>query len=425
MLTSDRPGIDYREMVQETPTRFRVRTQVYTDPQIFEAEMRNVFEKSWVYLAHESQVAQPGDFLTSAIGLQPVIITRGQDNVIRVLLNVCRHRGNAVCREDRGNSPTFQCPYHGWVYSNSGDLVGVSERQGYPSEFGDEIPKLGLIQVPRVGTYRGLIFASLSPYGESLDDYLGEVKPYVDLWADLAPAGTFRVSRPHSYGYAGNWKFQAENGADGYHAKYVHQSAFRTLQQFNVDRYGAKGRIQNSAEPGCTRGFDHGHGILERPGLRVGLTAEEFAEYKALLVERHGPVRAEEILNVRHILLFPNVYLMDANIRVIQPVAVDKTVVYSYCTYLDGVADYVNEKRFRDLQRRLGTTGLVGTDDVEMFAANQSGMRARRMEWIVLDRGVDREIVHASGEREGRAADETPQRAMFRGWLRLMTAAAG
>jgi hypothetical protein len=115
---------------------------------------------------------------------------------------------------------------------------------------------------------------------------------------------------------------------------------------------------------------------------------------------------------------------MDANIRIIHPVAVDKTLVYSYFTNLDGVPDEINRERFHDLQRRLGTAGLVGTDDVEIFAGNQSGMRASGMEWLILDRGVDREVVYPGGEREGRGADETPQRAFYRRWLGLMNAAA-
>ncbi len=410
--------LSYWEMVKEAPSDFRVRTRVYTDPQIFEDEMRYIFEKAWVYVAHESEVRHPGDYRTAAIGRQPVIVSRGQDNKIHILLNVCRHRGNAVCREERGNSNFFRCPYHGWVYRNSGELTAITDRKEYPDDFGKDIE--GLIKVPRVAVHRGLIFASLSPRGESLEEYLGEVKKYIDLWADQSPTGEFKLSRPHRLSYPGNWKFQVENGVDGHHAKYVHESAFNTRQHFG------KGKVRQSfakREVGTTRGFERGHCLLERPGLRIQVRPDLLNEYKNSLLRNYGAERVEQILNIRHILIFPNVYLMDANIRVIQPVGINKTDVYSYFVGLDGVADEINEARFSNLQERLGTTGFIGTDDLEMFAANQSGMQASAMEWVLLSRGIHREVVHPTGEREGGSADETPLRAIYRGWARIMNGA--
>jgi phenylpropionate dioxygenase-like ring-hydroxylating dioxygenase large terminal subunit len=421
MLIEANPETIASGLVQEMPTRFRVNTRVYTDPAIFSAEMRSIFEKTWVYVAHESEVAQPGDYRTSTIGQQPVIVSRGEDHAIRVFLNVCRHRGNAVCREERGNSSNFRCPYHGWVYSQTGALIGVSQRNGYPDDFDEAMRELNLMEVPRVAIYRGLVFASLNAEGQSIEEHLGPTRKYIDLWAEMSPVGTLRVSRPHAYSYYGNWKFQIENGVDGYHARFVHQSAFNTLEKFGTGR----GNRDLGQEPGCTRGFERGHCMLERPGLRGGLTPQQLEEYRALLVERYGAERADLIMTVRHIQIFPNLCLMDANIRVIQPIAVDKTAVYSYRTWPDGVPEDINAGRFRDLQRRLGTTGLIGTDDVEMFAGNQSGMQATAMEWIVLDRGLHREVLQPDGEREGWAADETPQRAIYRGWAQLMNGATG
>lgn len=410
----------YRELVKEDPLDFRVGTKIYTDPLIFEAELRNIFEKSWVYVAHESEVPLSGDYRTAAIGRQPVIVSRSQDNKINILLNACRHRGNAVCREERGNSNFFRCPYHGWVYRNSGELTAITDRKEYPDGFGKDIE--GLIKVPRVAVYRGLIFASLSPQGESLNEYLGEAKKYIDLWMDQSPTGELKLSRPHKLSYQGNWKFQVENGVDGQHAKYVHESAFSTRQHF-----GGRAAKQSYAanEVGCTRGFEWGHCLLERPGLRVGVKPELLKQYKDSLQHSYGAERTEQILNIRHILIFPNVYLMDANIRVIQPIAIDKSDVYSSFVGLEGVPDEINEARFRSLQERLGTSGFIGTDDMEIFSANQSGMQASAMEWVLLSRGIHREVVHPNGERHGGPADETPQRAIYRGWARIMNGTQG
>ncbi len=125
----------YSDLVVEKDRDFRVDTRLYTDPSIFEDEMHRIFEQTWVYVGHTSEIEQAGDFKTATIGRNPVIVTHADDGRIHVLLNECRHRGNAVCRESRGSSRTFKCPYHGWVYSNTGDLVGVTHPKGYPPDF--------------------------------------------------------------------------------------------------------------------------------------------------------------------------------------------------------------------------------------------------------------------------------------------------
>jgi phenylpropionate dioxygenase-like ring-hydroxylating dioxygenase large terminal subunit len=412
----------YEHLVEETPTSFRLRTQIYTDPRIFADEMRRIFETTWVYLAHESEVQRPGDYRTTYLGQQPVIVSRTADDAVHVLFNACRHRGNVVCRADRGTASFFRCSYHGWVYGNDGALTGAAERSGYADDFPQD--QLGLVRAPRVARYRGLVFASLSPQGEPLEDYLGEVKDYVDLWADRSPTGTVRVRRPHQFQYPGNWKLQAENGADGYHGRYVHESAFKTLEHFQ----GGEGRREKKMSVhgvGAMRGFPFGHAILERPGNRGELPPEMLAEHEVTMVRRYGAERAERIGMVRHIFVFPNVYLMDDNIRVIHPIAVDRTEVHSAFTLLDGVPDAINKARLKNLQWRLGTAGLIGTDDLEMFAGCQTAMQASAMGQTVLGRGLHREIAYPTGERVGESSDETPQRAIYREWARLMAAPDG
>ena len=405
--------LGYGDMVWQDVTEFRVRTAIYRDPAIFEAEMQKIFERTWIYIGHESEVEHPGDYRTGSIGRQPIIWSRGDDGQIHVLFNSCRHRGNAVCRAERGNSHFFQCPYHGWIYTNSGSLVGVTERGGYADGSLKDVS--GLIKVPRVAVYRGLIFASLSPAGESIEEYLGPVRKYVDLWADRSPVGKVHVLRPHKFVYPGNWKFQVENGADGYHPNFVHESAFKTLEQFGL----RNGSNRIPGEVGSSMGFDYGHCWLSG-AYRQSMPQDLFKGYMESLAAQYGSERAQEVTKNRHILLFPNVYLMDVNVRVIQPVSADKTVVYSSYTRLEGVSDDVNRARLQDLQRRLGTTGFISPDDMEMFAANQTGMQASSMEWLILSRGMNRERVHPSGEREALYSDETPQRAIYREWDRLM-----
>jgi len=126
----------WADVVQAEATDFRVHSRVYTDPLIYQQEMRENFERSWAYIGDESEIAHPGDYRTGRIGTQPMIIARSQDGGINVLLNVCRHQANAICREERGNSLNFRCPYRAWTYTNTGELIGVADRPRYPRPVG-------------------------------------------------------------------------------------------------------------------------------------------------------------------------------------------------------------------------------------------------------------------------------------------------
>ena len=353
---------------------------------------------------------EPGDYKTAIIGHNPVIVSHAEDGEIYVLLNECRHRGVAVCREAFGNSESFQCPYHGWVYANSGELTGVTYPGGYPDGFASELG--GLLKL-RSAIYRGLIFASINDNVPSIEDHLGDVRKYVDLWADLSPEPEFIVARPHLYGYQGNWKLQAENGADGWHARFVHASAFETQAAYG-------GRPTRHFSNGITRGFDNGACILDRPGIIQGLSDEQREDIRQRLLTRHSPERLEQIWRIRHILLFPNVYLFDNLIRVIQPVSVDRTNVLSHPFHLRGVSEAYNRLRLPELQSRLGTTGMVGPDDLEMFAATQTGMQGAKMRWIVLSHGMAEDQQAEGSEVVGDDTSEIPQRAIYRHWAMMM-----
>src|SRR5487761_1425213 len=146
--------IDYDALVKSD----RVHSSVYTDPAIFEDELDKIFHRGWVYVGHANEIPNRGDFRLKRIGKYPVIMVRGDDGDVRLLLNRCRHRGATVCQTEAGNAPVFRCAYHGWTYRNNGALTGVT----YPDGYGDSLHKedLGLTRVPRLGNYRGFIFGS-------------------------------------------------------------------------------------------------------------------------------------------------------------------------------------------------------------------------------------------------------------------------
>src|SRR4051812_21034151 len=148
---------DYSALVRED----RVHRTLYTDPEVFAEEMVKVFGgRSWVYLAHESQLPEPNAFLSVRMGLRSVIVTRDRSGVLHAVFNRCSHRGATVCREESGVAKSFQCPYHGWTFRNTGELVGTPWPRGYGDGF--DKSALGLHRVARVESYRGFVFGTLN-----------------------------------------------------------------------------------------------------------------------------------------------------------------------------------------------------------------------------------------------------------------------
>ncbi len=224
MATMLSAQIDYDDLVLND----RVNGRVYYDPAVFEEELRKIWYRDWIYVAHESEIPEPGDYVTRQIGLQPVIVSRGEDGDVHLLLNRCMHRGNTVCQSDRGNSHAFRCAYHGWTYNNKGALVGVPYAAGYDPGFRRE--DYSLERVPRRAAYRGLIFGSMSPAGPSLEERLGNAAGLIDQFVDQSPEGEVVLrSGVLKHSYKGNWKMAIENSVDGYHPNILHHAAMMLI----------------------------------------------------------------------------------------------------------------------------------------------------------------------------------------------------
>ena len=421
-------GIDYDGLVKED----RVHGRVYTDPQIYEEELENIFHRGWVYVGHASEVPTPGDFRLRRMGRQTVIMVRDEEGQVQLLLNRCTHRANAVCQVERGNTRAFRCAYHGWSFGTNGELKGVSYRDRYPASFRKE--DYNLRKVPRTGTYRGFVFGSLSPVGLSLDDHLGpRVKEQIDLCVDLSPVGELDVTAGvHKYGYRANWKFQIENSMDGYHPNFVHQTFFTNIQH----RTGRKlTDLFTSSSPAQTRDFGNGHVMLDfRPynnakaslWRAVNPEVRQKEPYIDAMIAKYGTERATELLTAAgtHMLVFPNLVLIGVQIRVIQPIKVDETEVFLYPTFLQGVPQEVNVARLRGHESFYGPAGGGATDDLEMFERNQMGLRSQFDPWLLLARGLGRETHDEDGTLVGQVTDEVTQRGIWRQWKKMMTQGA-
>ena len=202
---------------------FRARRDIFSDPDLFELEMAHIFEGNWVYMAHESQIPNPGDYFTLTMGRTPVMITRDKDGQLHALVNACSHRGAMLCRFKRRNQRTFTCPFHGWTFSNTGKLLKVKDPEGagYPEQFNRD-GSHDLTRVARFENYRGFLFGSLRADVAPLEEYLGEARKMIDMIVDQSEDGLEVLRGQGTYTFDGNWKLQAENGADGYHVSAVH-----------------------------------------------------------------------------------------------------------------------------------------------------------------------------------------------------------
>jgi benzoate/toluate 1,2-dioxygenase subunit alpha len=422
------PQLNIDELAQD----HRVHRHIYTEPEVFEAEMERIFERTWVFVGHESEVAAAGDYKTVTIGLQPAIMTRDEDGGVHVLMNRCMHRGATICQDPRGNSSYFRCWYHGWTYNNRGELVGVPYAAGYGESF--DRRKFGLVRA-KVGMYRGLVFASLNSAVPEITQHLARSRYYIDLFMDLSPEGQVDARcGTHKYGYDGNWKFQMENGVDGYHPNFVHQSFFE-VQGKKVGRKVMK--MFSEASTYETRDLDNGHSILDMtPRHRArgpvntilrGSTSKAASDaYVESLVSRFGVERTNEVLAASNVNLaiFPNLLIIGIQFRNVIPVRVDRTDVHLTPTTLKGVPEEINVARLRAHEAFYGSAGGGAPDDVEMFNRCTQGLRVKGAEWLELSRGLEREHVGADGTLSAHITDEVPQRAFYRQWRNLMGAAA-
>ena len=420
MRTIERPaGIDIAGLVQDD----RIHRSIYADPAIFEAEMRRIFDRTWVYVAHESELRMVGDYKTAHIGLQPVIVSRVATGELVALLNRCMHRGSVICRDERGNSNFFRCPYHACTYKNDGELIGVPRRTRYPKDF--DLRELDAVRVPRLESYRGFVFASMNPEVVPLVDHLAQARPYLDAMIDLSIEGSIAVrSGSHRHTYPGNWKLQAENGVDGYHAVYLHETYFSMQKRRAIDgnRFGPR-----DESLGWTMAFDNGHGLLGRhlPQEQMDAIIAGHPEYYARLRQARGEERMRELLAQMNILIFPNLYVLLNQVRVIRPVTPAETIVTMYPFTLDGAPDELNAQRLREHSIGFAPTGFVGPDDYAAFDCVTEGLQASGAPWLVLLRGMHDERIDAHGARIGAPSDETPQRGIYRRYRELMSAENG
>ena len=414
-----------------------VHRDLYISEELYQLELRRLWRNTWIYMGHDSQVPNPGDFYTAHIAGSPLVMLRGRDGVVRVMLNRCAHKGTRVVSAVQGNcGSTLRCPYHGWTYRLDGSLRTVPQKGGYA---GTEIPETahwkGLAQVPCVEIYRGFVFVRLSNEGPDFQEYFGDSLSSIDNMADRSPEGRLEVAGGVlRYYHDCNWKMFVENLNDAMHPMVAHQSSAGVAKRL-WEEQGGEGTppmvVQQFAP------FVNDYDFFDKMGVKIyenghSYTGVKFSihskysavpEYEQQMFEAYGEKRAKAILseNRHNTVYFPSLTIKGAiqAIRVARPLAANKTVLESWTFRLAGAPEELLKRTMTYSRLINAPTSVVGHDDLHCYSEIQQGLHAQGNEWVSLHRNYD------AAEKEGIAGvyngtSEVSMRGQMRAWLKYM-----
>ena len=421
----------------------RVHRRLYTDPDLFELELERIFGRAWIYVGHESQVKNPGDFYTTRIGRQPVLMVRHEDGEIYVLNNRCAHRGAMVATAEAGSVSEFRCAYHGWTYGTDGKLSAVPIAQGYPGNLDFDDPASSLLPVARSDTYRGFVFANLSAEGPGLREFLGFMTTSFDDMIDRAPGDEIEVAGGvFKHAFNANWKVYLENLCDGVHPSNVHESSIDAARAQDDDVFSdgaGEIAVRQMRQNGVGYNFfrdsvglwtvPNGHSYMgdyhDDEKLVAALADPSFADYIDALKADKGEARAREVLSVArwNTNVWPTVSFMSQfrQLRVVHPVSVNRTEVHTFSFRMPRAPEKMFEDTIRFANVTNGTGSLVLTDDLETYGRIGEGLQCEGPEWIHMGRELGADTAVDNDARETNGTSELHIRNMFDAWLHYMS----
>jgi benzoate/toluate 1,2-dioxygenase alpha subunit len=420
-----------------------VHRDVYVDAELFELEMERLWRTAWVYVGHDSQVPSPGDYYTTEIAGEPLIMSRAADGEVRVFFNRCAHRGARLVSATAGNcGAVLRCPYHGWTYRLDGTLRTVPLKAGYANtSFEASAAARGLGRVPAIALHRGFVFVRLSGDAPSFEEYFGDSLSSIDNMADRSPEGRLEVvGGTLRYLHDCNWKMFIENLNDTMHPMVAHESSAGTARDLWKDQPpdAAKPMVIEQFVPFVSgydffdnmgvKIFEHGHSYT---GVNFSIHSKysRMPEYEALMEAAYGTERARAILgeNRHNTVYYPSLTVKGAiqTIRVVRPLAVNRTLIESSTLRLVGAPDSLLERSVTYNRIINSPASVVGHDDLHCYRSIQEGLAAGGNAWLNLHRNYAPESEERALAGLYNGTSEISVRGQFRAWLAAMTANGG
>lgn len=395
----DDPGVDFIDRVS------------YYSQEVLEAELDRLFARSWRFVCNVSELSKPGEYATTQVGRDRIVVLRDKSNQLVAFHNVCTHRSTELLGERHGScGSAIKCPYHGWTFDLTGRLAAVP----YPSGYSGELPteKLGLVPA-KVDVCGSLVFVATQPLVPSLAEFLGEARPWVEgLSSNLETIGR------SAWIYEGNWKLWHDNFRDNYHPEFVHRLV-HDLEAGYADT-GANYWLEpghsllewNMVPPNVER---YEAALLRQSGISVNLAGnEEWQMGSGEVPEGEDPPPPP----LNHVLaLFPGFDLQSfgggVTVQLLTPLTPGRTRIDISFMVPIGEPDEVRQFRLDHEATTQGSWGKVSADDLDVCVASQFGAEDSAIRYSVMSRG------RAPG-RTGETRDEYSLRSFYRQWRRYL-----
>ena len=429
---------DQPEAIRALVREDAVHRDVYLSQELFDLEMERLWRNTWIYVGHDSQVPNIGDFYSTEIARQPLIMLRDEGGKVRVLMNRCAHKGARLVSAMHGQCENrlLRCPYHGWTYRLDGSIRTIPMKSGYEgTALADSPNSRGIVNLPHVENYRGFVFARLSESGPGFREYFGESLTSIDNMVERAPEGRLEVAGGVlRFMHDCNWKMFIENLNDTMHPMVAHESAAGTAKKLWADK------PEGTPKPMAIEQFlpfVNGYSFFDQMGVHIyenghSYTGVNFSihsaysaigEYESLMEKTYGAERARAILGeVRHnTVYYPSLTIKGAiqSIRVVRPLGPQQTLIESWTFRLAGAPAQLLRRTVMYTRLINAPTSVVGHDDRHCYRAIQEGLAAEGNDWVSLHRNwTERERTQLAGNYNG--TSEVSMRGQYRAWQQFM-----